>query len=170
MLRLRNCIRVVIALALVLAATSVLAGENPNPRPFWGHFEGEVTFPASDACLGITGAPYQTVSIVEGNMTHLGRTDLITIHCSTLDGSAAVDGHGILTSANGDEVWVIYTATTVIPPPPLIVQEADIIIVGGTGRFEGASGRLDGMVYVTFEGFADPSWPIRFVVAGWIVY
>ena len=42
----------------------------------------------------------------------------------------------------------------------------DSFIVGGTGRFEGATGLLTGMVYVTFEGFDDPSWPIEFVLAG----
>jgi hypothetical protein len=80
-----------------------------------------------------------------------------------------VGGVATFTAANGDEVWATYTATTVAPPP-LIVQEADFIIVGGTGRFEHASGHLWGMVYVTFEGFDDPSWPLRFVFAGTIAY
>jgi hypothetical protein len=157
-------------MVLVLAATSVLAGENPNPRPFWGSFEGEVTFPLSNDCLDVTGVPFQTVSSdVEGKMTHLGHTDLSTTHCTMPDGSAAVGGQATFTAANGDEVWANYFAITV-QPPPIIVQEITLIIYGGTGRFEGATGNLQGMVYATFEGFTDPSWPVEFVFAGWIVY
>ena len=62
-----------------------------------------------------------------------------------------------------------FTAVTVAPPP-LIVQEADFVIVGGTGRFEHATGWLRGVVYVTFEGFEDPSWPIEFAIAGAVAY
>ena len=45
-----------------------------------------------------------------------------------------------------------------------------MVITGGTGRFEAATGNLDGMVYIEFLGFSEPSWPLKFVLAGWIVY
>ena len=168
-MRLRRCMCVVMVLGLLFVATSAIGADKPpKPRPFWGNLAGEVTFPGSEACSGVTGVPFQTVSTTEGKMTHLGRTVAIFTHCSTADGSAAVGGEGTLTAANGDQVWVTYTAITVAPPP-LIVQEADVWIVGGTGRFEHASGHLLGMVYVTAGEIGDP-WPIKMVVAGTIAY
>jgi hypothetical protein len=102
-------------------------------------------------------------------MSHLGRTELSTAHCSTLDGSAAVAGEATFTVANGDQLRATYTAVTVAPPP-LIVQEIDFVVAGGTGRFENATGWLRGVAYVTFEGFDDPSWPIEFAIAGAVDY
>jgi hypothetical protein len=162
------------AAALVFAvAPAVGMADNPNLRPFKGSSTGEVTFPESDVCLDVTGAPWQTLSSSEGQLTHLGRTQLSTAHCSTLDGSAAVNGEATFTAANGDVLWATYTAVTVAwpePPAMLIVQESDFVVVGGTGRFERASGRLFGMVYVIFEGYDDPSWPLEFDLVGWIAY
>lgn len=161
---------VLIILALVLVTTaSVATAANPNYRPFKGGTAGEVTFPGSEACLGVTGASWQTLSVTEGRISHLGTMNLTTSHCSTLDGSAAVGGVATFTAANGDQLFATYTAVTVAPPP-LIIQEADFVIVGGTGRFESATGWLRGMVYVTFEGLEDPSWPLEFAFAGAVAY
>ena len=159
-----------VILVLVLTATApVSAGDNPKLRPFNGTFAGEATFPESDVCLDVTGAPWQTLSSSVGRMSHLGLTELSTAHCSTLDGSAAVAGEATFTAANGDQLQATYTAVTVAPPP-LIVQEIDFVVVGGTGRFENATGWLRGVAYVTFEGFDDPSWPIEFAIAGAVAY
>ena len=81
-------------------------------------------------------------------------------------------GHAVFTAANGDEVWAEYSAITVQGPPvtPIIGQEITVVINGGTGRFEGATGNLEGMVYIEYLGFGEPSWPLNFVLAGWIVY
>jgi hypothetical protein len=157
-----------VTLALVTAA-SVSTATNPNFRPFKGSSAGEATFPESEACLDVTGSFWQTLSVSEGRMSHLGRMTLTTSHCSTLDGSAAVGGEATFTAANGDELWATYTAVTVAPPP-LIIQESDFVIVGGTGRFENATGWLRGVIYVTFEGFEDPSWPLEFAIAGAVAY
>ena len=173
-MRNRNLILIAAIVSLAITAAPAFAdGNQPHPRPFWGNLTGEATFPYSDACLAVTGAPWQTLTAAEGRMTHLGRTRLSTAHCSTLDGNAAVQGTATFTAANGDEVWVTFTSSTVVwpaPPDMLIVQDGDFTVVGGTGRFEDASGRLQGTMYVTFEGFDDPSWPIRFVFSGTLVY
>ncbi|MCU0234091.1 MAG: hypothetical protein MUE90_08705 [Thermoanaerobaculales bacterium] len=164
----KNAAIVVLAL-VVMTAASVSTAADPKLRPFRGSTAGEATFPGSEACLGVTGAPWQTLGDTEGRISHLGRVTLTTAHCSTLDGSAAVAGEATFTAANGDQLRATFTAVTVAPPP-LIVQEADFVIVGGTGRFEDATGWLHGVVYVTFEGFEDPSWPIEFAIAGAVAY
>ena len=160
-------------LALALTSMSVIARDtNPHQRPFWGSFEGETTFPFTGACLDLTGVPFETLSQSEGKMTHMGRTGLHTSHCATPDGGAALNGQAVFTAANGDEVWTEYSAITVQGPPATLIigQEVTMVIIGGTGRFEGATGGLEGMVYIEFLGFGEPSWPLSFVLAGWIVY
>ncbi len=162
-------IRLLAGFALMIGATTVLADDGVAAmRPMWGHAAGEASFPASDACIGISGVPFQTVTEAFGRMTHLGRTEILLSHCATDDGRA-VAGVARFIAANGDEIWASYTAYTVAPPP-VIVQEAEFTITGGTGRFAAASGRLRATVYVTFQGFEDPSWPIELVFAGTIAY
>jgi len=169
-MKFKACMKIVMILTLMLFSMSVIAGEtNLKPRPFWGSFEGEVSFPLTEACKDVTGVPFQTVSGTNGQMTHMGRTTLVTTHCSTPDGGAAVDGHAIFTAANGDEVWADYYALTV-QPPPYIEQDITMVINGGTGRFQNASGNLQGRVYIEFQGFADPGWPIEFFLTGSIIY
>jgi len=152
---------------------SVIAGNtNPHQRPFWGSFEGEATFPLTGVCSDLTGVPFETLSQSKGHMTHMGRTALFTNHCATPDGGAALNSHAVFTATNGDEVWAEYLAITVKGPPvtPIIGQEITMTIIGGTGRFNGATGNLGGMVYIEFLGFEVPNWPLEFVLTGWIVY
>jgi hypothetical protein len=176
MKKLNKLFGILTVLVLVFSSMSVFGdGMNPNPRPFWGNFAGEVEFPVNGECLSVpgSGAPFQTVAVTEGKMTHMGRSELFTAHCATPDGGAALDGHAVFTAANGDEVFAEYFAVTVQPPvPPMFIigQEITMVINGGTGRFEGATGSLEGMVYIEFQGFEDPSWPLEFVLSGWIVY
>ena len=42
--------------------------------------------------------------------------------------------------------------------------------MGRTGRFDGATGSPEGMVYIEFLGFEVPNWPLEFVLTGRIVY
>jgi hypothetical protein len=163
-----------VVICAMLAATAAIGGDHPpHLRPFKGGSVGEVTFPASTVCEAVTGADSQALSSSLGQIGQLGRAEVNTTHCSTLDGSAAVGGEAVFTAANGDEIWATYTANTVAwPEPPLMltVQEAEFTRVGGTGRLELSSGHVFGMVYVTFEGLSDPSGPLEFVFAGMTVY
>ena len=52
----------------------------------------------------------------------------------------------------------------------MIVQEAEFTIVGGTGGFEHATGRVFATIFVGFQGFYDFSWPVRFIFSGAITY
>ena len=166
-----KCVRIPMVLAVMFATASALgAGDNPVARPFWGQLAGETTFDFStDACLDVTGLPFRTVAVTEGKMSHLGRTEMFATHCQTADGSQNVGGEATFTAANGDQVWFSYTATTLAPPPD-VVQEAEMIVVGGTGRFDNASGLLKGMVYVKIEDYENPPWPIQLVLAGMLTY
>jgi hypothetical protein len=56
----------------------------------------------------------------------------------------------------------------VVPIGGLIIQEGVTEIIGGTGIFAGASGKLAFRVYVVFEGFDDWAWPLEYVISGLI--
>lgn len=76
------------------------------------------------------------------------------------------EGPGTLTAANGDEVHVLvvfqFPIVEVDPPIPFT---GTITVVGGTGRFEGASGSA------SFTGFQDyPGGPFSFTWRGAISY
>jgi len=50
-----------------------------------------------------------------------------------------------LTAANGDELYVTHTGTSALTAPGLVSFTAHMTIVGGTGRFVGATGAAQGI-------------------------
>ena len=130
---------------------------------------GEVSFVLSSEC---SMQPVQTVSTNEGKVNHLGKSSLATTHCASSDGSQALDGHATFSVANGDEVNATYTGHVVAASEQIIVQEGEFTIVGGTGRFAHAVGRVPFTVYVSpvSPPTLEAKWPIRFVFAGTINY
>jgi hypothetical protein len=168
-------VRFLLALLLVLASATVIGkSHNPQERPFKGTMSGEAVFDfTSPACLPVTGAPWQTLSHMVGELTHLGMTEYSSTHCSTLDGSALVNGEATLVAANGDEVWVNYTASALTTfPSPVMIYEIENIVVGGTGRFEGASGHIISLIVITLGEVPDPTAPapIEMNFAGALTY
>ncbi|NND70323.1 MAG: hypothetical protein HKN43_01965 [Rhodothermales bacterium] len=97
----------------------------------------------------------------EGKSTRLGRVEVTISHCSFffVDPSNPnfVDGLATLTAANGDELYIEYYGY--VTGPTTFYQEDTI--VGGTGRFENATGGADvyGTVSPTAEGF---DWSIKY--------
>ena len=171
----RNIVGFLLALLLVgFTAATVADGYNPHPRPFMGSMSGEATFDwISGACLDVTGAPWQSFTDVTGNMTHFGLSEFHMSHCSSLDGMHLANGLGTLVAANGDELWVTYTADLIspFPPPPVVlVYQVHFVVVGGTGRLEGASGTFLGLVSVTIESLTAEIVPADFNFAGSITY
>jgi hypothetical protein len=75
-----------------------------------------------------------------GQATHLGRFALTATFTVTTPPPTAV-GTAIWTAANGDQIFTNVTGHGVVTPPVLAVEETHVI-TGGTGRFEGASGRI----------------------------
>ncbi len=107
------------------------------------------------------------VDAIAANARHLGKMGLSSSHCSAI--GPIGPGTMTLVAANGDEVHLTYTG---FAPPPAEEFDVDVdaTIVGGTGRFEQATGYVEMTGHITFEGFQDPSWPITFVWTGSIAY
>src|SRR6476620_8962358 len=84
--------------------------------------DGTVTVPIHGQAKG--NLPGNTVV---GTETHLGK----------YTGAFDANGLFIVTTANGDELWIAVTLTRTDDPAVLIAEGN---YVGGTGRFEGASG------------------------------
>jgi len=145
-------------LVACFSATLIADGYNPQPRPIMGLLSGGAYWVPEEYCDGVNyepavGSPLTTVSTFFGEMSHLGSSELHTFHCSTNDGQYLLRGVGTLIAANGDELWLEYTAEAITPLPIVIpgtvVYEIVNVVVGGTGRFEGASGVIPGLVFVT---------------------
>ena len=160
----------VIAGVLMLMGFPGSVDAKSSSRPFNGTLRGEVTFPfvgydecpASDIFFG----GLRTDSEATGTVSHLGRTVMTSRHC-TPAGAALEGGEMTLVAANGDEVYIAYAGTAPPPGPDgVIVVSVDFDIVGGTGRFENATGGGEAIAYVMFEGFGDPSWPATWVWKG----
>jgi hypothetical protein len=79
-------------------------------------------------------------NVVVGTETHLGK----------YTGAFNADGLFIITTASGDELWVAATLTPTDDPAEWVVTGN---YVGGTGRFEGASGPFShGLTFVDGQG------------------
>lgn len=162
-----------ILLVACFSVTAVGNGNNPHPRPFKGSMSGEsVADFTTGACLGVTGAPWQTFAHLTGELTHFGRSEWYTSHCSTLDGMQLVNGDATLVAANGDELWMTYTAELISPfiVPGVLLFAQTNVVVGGTGRFDGASGELLTLVAVTIEDMSSINLQISAEFAGTISY
>jgi hypothetical protein len=125
--------------ALALSAPAMAAGQQV---PFKGHSSGTVT---------VTDVSYPLVTthvVGEGEATHLGHFTLTAeavVDVSLPGGPAA--GSWTLTAANGDQLFVTFVATGIDPTH----GHGDFTIVGGTGRFQGATGS-----YTQLITFASP--------------
>jgi hypothetical protein len=123
------------SLALAVLAVVGLAGPAlaEDQVPFKGRFAGDVT---------VTGAPPILSADVEGGgtATHLGRITVDIPHCVDVRTRTAA-GYYEFTAANGDTVYAKFTGTaTPTATPGVLYIEETATILGGTGRFAGATG------------------------------
>ncbi|WP_228850324.1 hypothetical protein [Aegicerativicinus sediminis] len=97
-----------------------------------GYFD--FVYPSTDC------SPYLQVLIVgNGNATFLGNFEVINKYC--FDGENPVGPiYGFLKAANGDEIFTQMIGATELPAPE--ISNFEYIILGGTGRFEGATGSV----------------------------
>ena len=101
--------------------------------PFKGRLDGRYGTPSGQF-------PLISESIVAtGQATHLGRHDLALAETVNLLQGTAV-GTFTFTAANGDTVYGSFTGRA--QPGPLVAIVETATILGGTGRFDGATGHF----------------------------
>ena len=134
--------------ALALSAPAMAAGK---PVPFKGRSSGTVTAVGCDppaagiACTHVEGG---------GEATHLGHFTLTAeaVVYVSLPGAPAA-GSWTLTAANGDQLSVTFVATGIDSTH----GRGDFTIVGGTGRFQGATGSYTQLITFATPPGSSPS-------------
>lgn len=127
---------------------------NPTQRPLAQRSHGAMQ--PTGPCVGGVGF----TATGQGLASHVGRFDIQLDWCMNPLTGAVASGAAAVTAANGDRVDM--TLTGLAPSPSRLILEATI--VGGTGRFDGSSGRLG--VDVMLD--ADGEWSSQ--GEGWISY
>lgn|SRR5579884_86174 len=113
---------------------------------------------------------YRIVSIAgSGEFLHLGATtELSTVTVSTTqllsDGCSPESRTTTLTAANGDQLYIQGSGETC----PNSTSNDQWWIVGGTGRFAGASGSGTESGVRTFLSFTPPSGVATLTYSGWV--
>jgi len=98
---------------------------------------------------------------VQGEVLHCGNSTLYGENCAQVTSQQAgviENGFGTLTAANGDKIYVAYSGTYEFDtyPPTMGTFSITGTIVGGTGRFEGATGSIDVGGTQQYGGFPNP--------------
>lgn len=163
--------RIMLALAVSALMGSVLAvpvSATPDQhRPFVGFGSGEITYQFVDTSVCPSGL--QQKSSVAGIATHMGSvisTD-DSFQCAGTTGPSPLT----VVAANGDAVYMLYQDTSMTTVGDDIIVGGAWTIVGGTGRFAGASGYAEGVTHVQFMGYEEFVWPITsYQLSGWISY
>ena len=156
---------------LLIAMVAAPVGAKSDERPFKAFMTGEMSWDdEAFECLEETGIPVRSYMNATGRVSHLGRSTLTGDHCTpTVTGYPDPDNSppsvATLVAANGDEVHMNYRG---VCPPYWEAEEGiefictfDFDIVGGTGRFAGATGEGSGnlsMVWGKPEPESLPAW------------
>jgi hypothetical protein len=142
MYRILRIFAVLAVAALMVLATLVPAvSAGSGDRPFEGTIVGGgAVVPDSTCPLGI-----RTVTWGSGELTHLGLATMSGSHCTPAFGAGIVGGVQTFEAANGDTLEMTYSAT-LAPFEPVegafMEGPGQTTIVGGTGRFAGATGEF----------------------------
>ena len=120
----------------LMVVTLLLLGAIPASaveRPFALHGVGVATLITNEQ-----GMPIGAIPTGSGTATHIGQWTVTGNVTYTLDnGVLRSSGDAILTAANGDKLFMQIDG---ILDPVAGVDQGQFHIVGGTGRFEGATG------------------------------
>jgi hypothetical protein len=161
----KSLVLLVASIALLTAPTGFVAGsvaeaagagheysDEPATRPWNGTWSGVTTINGNCANGGLLGVDSGT-----GQAEHMGSSTHLSAYCLdpvTLTGS----GIGVETAANGDELYFRLTLRiTVTSAGGGIWMEAETVI-GGTGRFAGATGRSTSSGTFTFTSPTTTVW------------
>jgi len=131
---------------LVINAVGALSASAQSPRPFGGRVvaKWDNVFSAVGGTANFTGT---------SQMRHMGRSaqvGTLSLGAPTANGLFPGTGTVTITAANGDKVTFNYTGFL---NPSTGVGSGPLEIVGGTGRFAGATG------FGTFYAVIDVSAP-----------
>lgn len=164
----RSMLLTLVASVVAILVLAAAAGASPATRPFKGSVSGTVTFVGDPNCAPPIGIGLRTDGAGTGTVSHLGKTTLTSAHCSAF----VFSGLMTLTAANGDELVLAYQSVDGAPGNvgEVFVVHHTFQFVGGTGRFEDATGGGVMTAYVLFEGFPDPVWPVTWEWKGTIGY
>lgn len=116
-------------------------GNHENAVPFIGDYVTTAVFLQGPAVQIITGI---------GQATHLGQSTFIanaTVNFGTPP-PFAIAGTAVFTAANGDQFYTQFTGTNTPTGNGTSRGVINHTIVGGTGRFENATGSLIGIALV----------------------
>ncbi len=141
--------RLVVA-GIIVGFLCLLAGEalakNPE-RPYKGR--GEATLASVGECdPGVPGIPPSQLWVGPLIATHsgLGVASTCTIFQGFVGPTVARNaGQGVATAANGDQAYFTISGTTDFSSDPCVGQFT-IVVDGGTGRFEDATGTIQAVV------------------------
>lgn len=158
--------------------SAINAKGKKHPVPITNALESD---PRTDlpplACSFFEGFPPESAfagggAVFYGNMSHLGKVHGTTVNtfCSyNEDGTLTIHSEDTTVAANGDLLFsegaIVVTFPT-DPNDPIATITGGSDIVGGTGRFEGATGRFDyhDMVFNLVTGHESHT------STGWIMY
>lgn len=140
-----NRISLVTIAALTLSACSAGSTDHPlAPSTARVSSRSAVALPLRGTVDASESSVYNPVAntitvhlTADGVATHLGRFDMVADFVVDLN-SVTSAGTITLTAANGDELRTTFTGVGVVTSVTTIVETATI--VGGTGRFAGATG------------------------------
>lgn len=150
-----------------------------TPIPFNGSFTGICSTVAGDCGTGWIGRHFEG----SGNVTHMGKTTCVLDYCFKpeyptpgpgIDG--IFNGPGVMTAANGDELHGYFVGTVTFiwdgNTPIGSSIDADAVLFGGTGRFEGAFGSIHGTGTMDFSngGVTGSNIPTTLEFTGTIHY
>jgi len=154
---------IALGLAVALAASSGAAA-SAEELPFKAKVMGNaLLLPTNDPCV------MSNEATGSGNATHVGRFAWATqesVDFCTVPGGVAVSGSFTLTAADGDQLQGSFTAVGQFDETGTLIIDGDYEIVGGSGRFTGATGSGDTEVVASFL----PGLPFAGTLSGTVSY
>jgi hypothetical protein len=138
-----------LVLALALAGTASATT---------GGVDRQIAGVGSGVNVATFGDPTTFVAEERADLSHLGSSTIHVEGTSTLtaEGAVVLAGNATIVAANGDELTSRLSGTGVMTATGL---DATVVgeVVGGTGRFEDASGTLTDHVVLTITDYSPPT-------------
>jgi hypothetical protein len=156
----------ILALATALAVPTVALAADPVQRPFAGRCETAPIIGPSPT----PGALFRVTFVGSCRLTHLGRTSQVAVEdVFAGPGGLTLAGTSTYTAADGDSFTTTFAGPVQQTGPTTVSFEGTEIVVGGTGRFVGATGatRFAGSAVTAPPGQPGAGW---FTVEGTISY